>query len=65
MKKSDSVENVIKNSLAPISKRQICMMLKDVSPHTVEKTLKNLLSEGKIERIGETKSARYVYKGKR
>lgn len=65
MKKSDSIENVIKNSLAPISKRQICMMLKDVSPHTVEKTLKDLLSEGKIERIGETKSARYVYNGKR
>ena len=65
MKKSDSVENVIKNSLAPVSKRQICMILKDVSPHTVEKTLKNLLSEGRIERIGETKSARYIYKGDR
>ena len=65
MKKSDSIENVIKNSLAPVSKRQICMILKDVSPHTVEKTLKNLLSEGRIERIGETKSARYIYKGDR
>ena len=60
--KSESVENAIKNSLAPISKRQLCMILKDVSPYTVEKSLKRLLSEGKIERIGETKGARYVHK---
>ena len=65
LKKSESVENVIKNSLAPISKRQICLILKDVSPYTIEKTLKTLISEGIIERIGETKGARYIYKGDR
>ena len=60
--RTQTVENVLSRSVAPMSKRQICLILPDISPYTIEKSLKALLSQGKIERIGETKSARYRMK---
>jgi len=60
--KADRIENIILDSLTPMSKRQICMILPDVSIYTVEKVIKTLMSEGKIEKIGSNRSARYVRK---
>ena len=57
-----TVENVIMNNIAPISKGQICMALPGVSMYTIEKCIKTLLAQGKIERIGNTKGARYRIK---
>lgn len=58
-----TVENVIMRSVAPVSKGQICMALPDVSTYTIEKCIKTLLAQGKIEKVGNTKGARYRVKG--
>ena len=60
LNRTQSVEEILKKSIAPMSKRQICVALGGVSPNTIEKSLKQLMKEGRIERIGETKAARYV-----
>ena len=62
MTKGDRVENIVVNSLLPISKKEICRLLPDVSENTVEVRLSKLLKEGKIEKIGSFRNARYVSK---
>ncbi len=59
LKKGERVEAMLENSLTPISKRQICLALPDVSPRTVESILARLSAEGKVEKIGSFKDARY------
>ena len=41
---------------------QIRKVLPDVSVYTVRKVLQSLLEEGRIEKIGNTKGARYIYR---
>ncbi|MBR4225341.1 MAG: hypothetical protein IKR86_00845 [Candidatus Methanomethylophilaceae archaeon] len=62
LNRKQTIENVLKKSTAPMSLRQLHMVLKGVSIHTIQKGVKNLLSEGRIDIIGNTKGARYVYK---
>ena len=50
---------MLRNSLAPVSKRQICAALQDVSPRTVESVLAKLQSEGSVEKVGSYRDARY------
>lgn len=57
-----TVEGVLSRSLTPMSMRQIRMVLPDVSVYTLEKAIKTLLAQGKIEKIGNTKGARYIVK---
>ena len=45
-----------------MSLKQIHMVLRDVSIYTIQKVVKKLMSEGKIEKIGNTKGTRYIYK---
>lgn len=59
-KKNERIENVIYNSIVPVSKENIHDHLPDVSIRTIEVTLAKLLSEGKIIKIGKTRSARYL-----
>ena len=63
--RTETVENVIRGSVAPISIRQIQAVLPDVSLYTIQKSVKTLLSEGKIEKVGITKGSRYRYVRKR
>ena len=58
--KKNRVEAIVMNSIIPISKREILTQLPDVSETTVEAELSRLKSEGKIEMIGQNKSARYL-----
>lgn len=60
--RKQTVENVLMKSSAPMSLKQIHMALRDVSIYTIQKAVKKLMSEGKIEKIGNTKGARYIYK---
>lgn len=60
--KKGRIEATIMNSLVPMTKRSICMILPDVSPSTVEAVLANLLKEGKIEKIGNTRDTMYRHK---
>ena len=54
------IEETVQNSLVPISKSEICDMLPDVSPTTVEAVLGSMVRDGKIKRIGTSKNARYI-----
>ena len=62
VKRKQTVESVLSGSVAPMSIGQIRKVLPDMSVYTIQKVLKTLLSEGKIEKIGNTKGARYVYR---
>ncbi len=58
--KKARVEATVLNSLTPISKAEICKILPDVSPTTVEAVLGTMVKDGVIKRIGAAKSARYI-----
>ena len=57
--KNNRVEAALMNSIVPVSKRDIMSMLPDVSQTTVEACLHRMLSEGRIEKIGGNRNARY------
>lgn len=58
--KKGRVEATVLNSLTPISKAEICKILPDVSPTTVEAVLGTMMKEGSIKRIGSGRSSRYI-----
>ena len=60
--KKARIEATVLNSLTPMSKADICKILPDVSPTTVEAVLGALVKNGAIKRIGSARSARYIVK---
>lgn len=62
MSKSARIEATILNSILPISKSEICKILPDVSPTTVEAVLGRMTKEGTIEKIGSARNIRYIRK---
>lgn len=58
--KKARIEATIMNSLTPISKAEICNILLDVSPTTVEAVLGTMVREGKIKRIGNSRTTKYM-----
>jgi Fic family protein len=56
------VEATALNSLLPISKQEICYVLPDVSPTTVEAALADMVKNGLIDKIGVGRSTRYIRK---
>ena len=58
--KKARVEATVLSSLTPISKAEICKILPDVSPTTVEAVLGKMVKDGQIKRIGLSRAARYV-----
>jgi len=61
--RTETVEGILSKAIAPMSLAQIRAVLPDVSIYTIQKVVKRLMAEGKVERVGNTKAARYVYKG--
>jgi len=57
--KKNRIEAAVMNSLIPISKREIMSMLPDVSEDTVEVCLHRMMVDGRIEKIGGNRNARY------
>ena len=57
--KKGRIEATILNSLTPISKAEICKILPDVSPTTVEVVLGAMVKSGMIQRIGKSRATRY------
>lgn len=57
--KTNRIEAVIMNSDLPISKKEICELLPDVSPTTVESVLSRMMMDGTIRKIGGNRNARY------
>ena len=60
MNKTNRIEAAVLNSIFPISKREICELLLDVSETTVEYVLSEMVKNGKIKRIGNNRNARYI-----
>ena len=60
--KQERIEAILMNTYVPISKSEIMERLPDVSVRTVEVTLKRLLDEGKIMKVGSFRDARYKRK---
>lgn len=60
--KKARIEATIMNNLTPLSKTEICKILPDVSPTTVEAVLGAMVKDGRIERIGEARASRYIRK---
>jgi len=58
--KKARIESTILNSLTPLSKAEICNILPDVSPTTVEAVLGAMVKEGAIKRIGAGRASRYI-----
>ena len=58
--KKARVEATILNSLTPLSKMEVCKILPDVSPTTVEAVLGAMVKTGSVRRIGSGRAARYV-----
>ena len=58
--KKARIEATVLNSLTPISKAEICKILPDVSPTTVEVVLGVMVKSGAIKLIGSARSTRYI-----
>lgn len=58
--KKARVEATVLNSLTPLSKAEICKILPDVSPTTVEAVLGAMVKTGSVSRIGQGKATRYM-----
>ena len=58
--KKSRVEVTVLNSLTPISKSEICKILPDVSPTTVEAVLGQMVKSGSIMKIGDGRNSRYI-----
>ena len=58
--KKARIEATVLNSLTPLSKSEICKILPDVSPTTVESVLGAMVKTGSIQRIGAGRMTRYI-----
>lgn len=57
--KTSRVEYAVLNSLLPVSKRELCENLPDISGPMISNVLGRLVREGKIEKIGSGTATRY------
>ena len=60
--KRERVKATVLNSLLPISKQEICYVLPDVSPTTVEAVLAAMVKIGAVEKVGIGKNTKYIIK---
>ena len=60
--KKARIEQTVLNSLTAISKAEICKILPDVSPTTVEAVLGKMVKDGVIRTIGNGRDTRYKAK---
>lgn len=60
--KQSRIEATVLNSVLPISKSEICNILPDVSPTTVELVLSQLVKTNKVIKVGTGKKTHYLRK---
>ena len=58
--KTERIEQTVLNSVIPISKSEICDILLDVSPTTVEAALGKMVKSGAVKKIGNARATKYV-----
>lgn len=60
--KKARIEATVLNNLTPISKAEICKILPDVSPTTVESVLGKMVKNGAVKIIGSGRNTKYMKK---
>ena len=58
--KKSRIEQTLLNSLTPISKNEICKILPDVSPTTVENVVGAMVRNGQVQIIGKGRNSKYM-----
>lgn len=58
--KKARIEATVLNSLTPLSKSEICKILPDISPTTVEAVLGAMVKTGSIKLIGSGRATKYI-----
>lgn len=58
--KKARIEATVLNSLTPLSKTEICDILPDVSPTTVEAVLGTMVRQGAVRKIGTSRNMKYI-----
>ena len=58
--KKERIEQTVLGSILPISKAEICQLLPDVSPTTVEAVLGQMTKDGRIAKLGQARATKYV-----
>jgi Fic family protein len=58
--KRERIKATVLNSLLPISTREVCYILPDVSPTTIETVISSMLKSGAIEKVGSARNTKYV-----
>ena len=58
--KKTRIEKTVLDALTPLSKAEICNILPDVSPTTVEAVLGAMVRDGRIRRLGSGRASRYL-----
>ena len=59
--KPDRVEEEIKNNFGTITKTELLKRLSDISQTTIQRTLAELIKEGKIKKIGNGRYTKYAW----
>ena len=54
------IKATVLSNLAPLSKAEICKILPDVSPTTVEAVLGVMVKDSTIQRIGAGRASKYL-----
>lgn len=60
VKKNERIARIVEWNREPISKSEICRLLPDVSIRTADVVLTGLVSEGRLQKIGTYRNARYA-----
>ena len=58
--KKNRIEQTVLDSVLPISKAEICELLPDVSPTTVEAVLGRMIKDGRITKLGQARATKYA-----
>lgn len=60
LNKTQRIEQTVLNSVLPVSKSEICDILQDVSPTTVESVLGKMVKSGSVIKLGKARDTKYV-----
>ena len=58
--KKNRIEQTVLDSVLPISKAEICELLPDVSPTTIEAVLGRMIKDGRITKLGQARATKYA-----
>lgn len=59
--KTDRIEDIIKNTIGPISKAEIMMQCQDISQITVQRALNDLVKNERIKKLGGGRYTKYIW----